>query len=125
MYENVPDNAIELTARGVVQAIEAGEELKQIVGNETILFYVSPFRRSQQTFELISRAFHGSQIKVREDPRIREQEWGNFQDPANMATVLAEREKVGRFFYRFKDGEYVLRYTDYQTLQAIYFDTVR
>jgi broad specificity phosphatase PhoE len=105
IYETIPDNAIALTARGRLQALEAGENLKQIIGDETVLFYVSPFLRSQQTFELLSRAFQGSQIKVREDPRIREQEWGNFQDPSCMASVLEQREKVGRFFYRFKDGE--------------------
>jgi len=42
---------------------------------------------------------------VREDPRIREQEWGNFQDPLKMKSVMNERRKVGSFYYRFPTGE--------------------
>ena len=30
---------------------------------------------------------------------------GNFQDAATRDTVVDERKKIGRFFYRFKDGE--------------------
>ena len=30
---------------------------------------------------------------------------GNFQDLTKRDTVVAERQKIGRFFYRFKDGE--------------------
>src|SRR4051812_38006059 len=32
IYESIPDNAIELTSKGILQAISAGEELKQIIG---------------------------------------------------------------------------------------------
>lgn len=42
---------------------------------------------------------------MREDPRCREQEWGNFQNSHSMGRILAEREVVGRFFYRFENGE--------------------
>ena len=42
---------------------------------------------------------------VREDPRIREQEWGNFQDPSTMQEAMRERRKVGSFYYRFLTGE--------------------
>ena len=104
-YQHIPDNLIQLTARGREQAREVGLQLKQLIGDESVLFYVSPFLRSQQTFHIISEHFRPSQYRVREDPRIREQEWGNSQHPAAMAAVLAERERVGRFFYRFQDGE--------------------
>jgi len=40
-----------------------------------------------------------------EDPRLREQEWGNFQDPSNMDVIMAERRKIGAFYYRFPTGE--------------------
>lgn len=42
--------------------------------------------------------------EIRVDPRVREQEWG-IQDPAQMRTIEMERERVGRFFYRFPNGE--------------------
>ena len=105
-YQYIPDNLIQLTARGREQAAEAGRRLKALVGDESVLFYTSPFLRSQQTFRIISRSFQPHQYRVREDPRIREQEWGNLQQqPAAMSDMLRERERVGRFFYRFKDGE--------------------
>ena len=44
-------------------------------------------------------------IYEKEDPRIREQEWGNFQDPKEMSKVIDERRKIGAFFYRFPTGE--------------------
>lgn len=69
-------------------------------------FYVSTFARSRQTFEQVRHAFHDEQVlHVREDPRIREQEWGNFQDPSTMQEAMRERRKVGSFYYRFLTGE--------------------
>ena len=44
-------------------------------------------------------------LKYREDPRLREQEWGNFQNPAQMDALMAERRKIGAFYYRFPTGE--------------------
>ena len=42
---------------------------------------------------------------VHHDPRIREQEFGNFQNPGLTATVRAEESKVGRFYYRRPNAE--------------------
>jgi hypothetical protein len=77
IYSTVPDHAIGLTENGREQAHHCGEELKAVVGeNETIMCYVSPFRRSKETCDLICKVFSEEKIlKVREDPRIREQEW--------------------------------------------------
>ena len=104
-YQHTPDNLIQLTQHGREQASEAGRRLKELIGCESVLFYVSPFLRSQQTFHILSQHFSPHQFRVREDPRIREQEWGNSQLVANMASVLQERERVGKFFFRFQDGE--------------------
>jgi hypothetical protein len=77
IYSEVPDHAIGLTDIGREQAHHCGDELKKIIGqDESLTFFVSPFRRSKETCELICQAFpDGKIIKVREDPRIREQEW--------------------------------------------------
>jgi len=77
IYSRVPDHAIGLTERGREQARHCGEELKNLIGkDETVICFVSPFRRSKETCDLICNAFPEKQIlKVREDPRIREQEW--------------------------------------------------
>ncbi|CAF3946814.1 unnamed protein product [Rotaria sp. Silwood1] len=107
IYSTIPDHAIGLTEKGQEQARHCGNELKKLIGiNETLICYFSPFRRSKETCELICEAFSEEKIlKVREDPRIREQEWGNFQDLAKREITVAERQKIGRFFYRFGNGE--------------------
>jgi len=107
IYSTVADHAIGLTDKGREQAHRCGEELKKLIGiDDKLVCFVSPFLRSKETCELICQAFPQEKVlKVREDPRIREQEWGNFQDLATRDNTVAERQKIGRFFYRFKDGE--------------------
>ena len=41
----------------------------------------------------------------REDPRLREQEWGNFQNPTEMEEIKKQRRQTGAFYYRFPTGE--------------------
>ena len=107
IYSTVPDHAIGLTETGREEALQCGEKLRKLIGNDdTLICFVSPFRRSKETCDLICQSFPEEKVlKVREDPRIREQEWGNFQDLATRETTVSERQKIGRFFYRFKDGE--------------------
>lgn len=40
----------------------AGVELKKLLAEETVCFYVSPFLRSKQTFDRIRKAFHDEQV---------------------------------------------------------------
>lgn len=40
-----------------------------------------------------------------EEVQLREQDFGNFQDPGGKKKELAERLEFGRFFYRFPNGE--------------------
>lgn len=40
-----------------------------------------------------------------EDPRIREQDFGNYQDPETIRKCKSERHKFGSFYYRFPHGE--------------------
>ena len=42
---------------------------------------------------------------VREEPQLREQDFGNFQDVSGLQREKSERESYGRFFYRFPNGE--------------------
>lgn len=43
--------------------------------------------------------------RYEEDPRLREQERGNFQDLETMKSHEQLRLLVGRFYYRFPEGE--------------------
>jgi len=100
------DHQIELTKNGHEQAVEAGEKLRQLIGKESMYVYMSPYKRSKQTWANIRKAFSSSQILTeREDPRIREQEFGNLADLATQPQAFQERDRLGHFFYRFSCGE--------------------
>ncbi len=47
----------------------------------------------------------GQVERVREDPRLREQEWGHLRAAEVTDAIDAERQAYGTFFYRIPDGE--------------------
>ena len=105
-YLHIPDWKMRLTEEGNRQALAAGKRLKEIIADQTLGFYVSPYNRCKETLEGLCQAFSEEQILYKkEDYRIREQECGYFQAPDRMQKVMAERRKVGAFFYRFPNGE--------------------
>lgn len=104
-FATEPDYTIELTENGIRQAYEVGLKLKELVGNETMYFYVSPFWRTRSTFENIVRSFPRSQFEYSEEPRLREQEWGYLRTYAGLKQLKRERKEYGIFYYRFPGGE--------------------
>lgn len=104
-FATVPDYTIELTENGIQQAVKAGEKLKQVVGEESMYFYVSPFWRTRSTFENIVRAFPRNQFQYNEEPRLREQEWGYLRTHQELQQLLKDRQEYGTFYYRFPGGE--------------------
>lgn len=104
-FATEPDYTIELTDKGIQQAIEAGVKLKQLVGDETLYFYISPFWRTRSTFENIARQFPKSQLRYSEEPRLREQEWGYLRSYDELKKMKKERKEYGVFYYRFPGGE--------------------
>jgi broad specificity phosphatase PhoE len=105
IYNIKPDYTLELTESGKCQAKNAGKELKEIVGNESLFFYVSPLWRTRETFENIAQSFHNSQYQYREEPRLREQEWGHLRSVEESEKINQERDEYGTFYYRIPDGE--------------------
>ena len=105
-YRNKPDHRIELSEKGKAQAQDAGRKLAALLGpDETIYAYVSPYMRGMQTlYELGKTSGVWRMLGVREEPRIREQDFGNLQDES-METLKKQRMRFGRFFFRFRDGE--------------------
>jgi broad specificity phosphatase PhoE len=87
-----------------VQAFEAGKKLKEMIGNDSVRFWVSPYKRTKMTLEEILRSFD-QRVSVREEPRIREQDWGNFQNPELIQQLQKHRKKFGIFYFRFPEGE--------------------
>ncbi|CAI5496450.1 unnamed protein product [Closterium sp. Naga37s-1] len=81
----------------------SGEEEEDDWG---VYFYVSPYLRTLQTLRGIGRAFERRHILgVREEPRLREQDFGNFQVQERMWQSKDMRQRFGRFFYRLPEGE--------------------
>ena len=80
-YVNTADWQIPLTEVGRQQARGAGAELAELLGDESVFFYVSPYRRTLQTLEEIEKSLIPKSIwGIRQEPRIAEQQFGNFQD---------------------------------------------
>lgn len=112
-YTTTPDYKIPLTSLGLSQARIAGSHLHNLLSNHgtcttnwRVYFYVSPYQRTLSTLREIGRSFERERIiGVREECRIREQDFGNFQIEDRMKVIKETRERFGRFFYRFPEGE--------------------
>ena len=71
-----------------------------------MLIYTSPYRRTRETTQQIVSQLDGVEYRVYEEPRLREQDFGNFQfDEEKMAKIWKERALYGHFFYRIPNGE--------------------
>ncbi|XP_030501999.2 phosphoglycerate mutase-like protein AT74H [Cannabis sativa] len=111
VYTRIADPKISLTKKGIAQAEESGIEIRKMIErdgipNWKVYFYVSPYRRTRQTLRGLGRAFDRSRIAgFREEPRLREQDFGNFQDREKMRHEKTLRTLYGRFFFRFPNGE--------------------
>lgn len=111
-YTTTPDHSIQLTPSGIAQARHAGANLHRLVSGQgcspdwRLYFYVSPYARTRSTLREVGRSFSKKRvIGVREESRVREQDFGNFQVQERMKIVKETRERFGRFFYRFPEGE--------------------
>ncbi|KAK7397241.1 hypothetical protein VNO78_18408 [Psophocarpus tetragonolobus] len=110
-YDTTPDPKIQLTQQGISQSRLAGARLRHLLSgdgspNWRVYFYVSPYSRTRSTLREIGRSFSRNRvIGVREECRIREQDFGNFQVQDRMPLIKETRQRFGRFFFRFPDGE--------------------
>ncbi|KAI3455785.1 hypothetical protein Pfo_012448 [Paulownia fortunei] len=112
-YGISPDHSIPLSPQGIEQAKQAGTLIRELLDDNSsancnwkVYIYVSPYERTRSTLREMGRAFPKSKvIGVREECRVREQDFGNFQDSQKMKQLKEIRNKFGRFFYRFPEGE--------------------
>lgn len=109
-YSTTPDYRIPLTPLGVQQARAAGRNVSDLLssssGDWKVYFYVSPYERTRATLRELGRAFPRRRVVgVREECRIREQDFGNFQVEERMRAIKETRQRFGRFFFRFPEGE--------------------
>ncbi|ODV79397.1 phosphoglycerate mutase-like protein [Suhomyces tanzawaensis NRRL Y-17324] len=113
-----PNHNVALTQQGQAQATDAGLVLKQFFEqpcfkdskkSKTVLFYTSPYLRARQTCHNIVNGIKDVpdiDYSIYEEPRMREQDFGNFQStPEAMEKIWEERAHYGHFFYRIPHGE--------------------
>ncbi|KAI1275806.1 histidine phosphatase superfamily [Xylaria sp. FL0933] len=117
IHQTIPDHRVKLTSDGWAQARDAGRRLRAMLRpDDTLQFYTSPYRRTRETTEGILETltsddpdpspFKRASMKVYEEPRLREQDFGNFQPCSDeMERMWQERADYGHFFYRIPNGE--------------------
>lgn len=117
IHQTVPDHRVKLTPEGHKQSQEAGSKLRELLRpDDTLHFFTSPYRRTRETTEGLLNSltsdspspspFPRHTVKVYEEPRLREQDFGNFQPcSAEMERMWLERADYGHFFYRIPNGE--------------------
>jgi len=104
IYKTKPDYALNLTPNGHKQATDAGIKLQSLIKRESVSCYVSPFYRTRQTYGNIVPFLNIKEM--REDPRLREQEWcGKLRVNGYDYNTEEERDAFGHFYYRFHGGE--------------------
>lgn len=100
-----PDYALWLTDLGKSQAVQAGMQIRDIVGDSKTMFYVSSYRRTRETFAGITQSFDKDKVAYRDEPRLREQEWNRRFNSETYRDETKERDAYGHFYYRFMGGE--------------------
>jgi len=100
------DHSIELTQLGWKQAYEGGRRIGSQYLLSNCLIYCSPYTRTRQTLDGLLQGANLSResVHVREDPRLREVEFG-YEEGASLEQQERIREKHGWFYYRFRGGE--------------------
>lgn len=106
IHATVPDWKLELTDKGREQAARAGLDLSAALAGAPLGVYVSPFRRTMDTWGGMGIP-HEQAAFVKQDPRLREQEWGGLRsyEDRTWEDIEGERDAYGPFFFRFLAGE--------------------
>jgi len=104
-YAITPDHSLNLTSEGIEQALDAGLQLKDLIGDESVRVYLSPYTRTRQTYQQISQSIAANVDRVLEDPRLREQDWGHLRPSDQNEDITRERDNFSTFYYRIPDGE--------------------
>ncbi|GFP88812.1 phosphoglycerate mutase-like protein at74h [Phtheirospermum japonicum] len=111
VLEYVPDYKIKLSKKGGHQARTTGSTIRDIVSGKSenwkVVFYVSPSSRTRETVEeIVGSTFPKDRVVgVREECRLREQHFGNFQEVEERRKIKRTRNRYGKFFYRVPGGE--------------------
>src|SRR5215204_3031123 len=104
-YRTIPDYALNLTPKGIEQSQRAGHAIQEVIGEESLYVYLSPYFRTRQTFQNLRAVFEPNIAEISEDPRIRELDWGHLRHPNENEEISKQRDNFSTFYYRIPDGE--------------------
>ena len=99
----LPEMRRPLTAIGRKQSLSAGVHLRELIGGESVRFYVSPYLTARQSFEFLGGSFDISKCHYVDEPRIRNQDFGEHA-PERMLE-LRKQSQTNPFYFRYPDGE--------------------
>ncbi len=103
IYETVPDHALHLTPLGREQACAAGALVRPLIAGGSTHVYASPYVRARETLAQMDLGVPLDDVRI--EPRLREQDWANFQDREDVRRQKELRNEFGHFYYRFTHGE--------------------
>eukprot|EP00256_Glycine_max_P069207 XP_025983802.1 PTI1-like tyrosine-protein kinase 2 [Glycine max] len=104
MYTTIPDHNIQSTAQGMTQALRAEKHLRRVISSYgcspdwRVQFYVSPYARTRSTLCKLRHCFLKKRIiGVREESRVREHDFENYQ--------VEERMKYQAMLWMIRRGD--------------------
>ena len=111
VYYTTPDSKITLTEKGKEQALDAGARicsLSKLLDGQNTWFHVcySPYERAKETKDILVDFMLSDRKLItfqREDPRLREREWGKLRDLND--THKGNKDHFFDFFYKPDGGE--------------------
>ena len=75
-YSRTQDYKLNLTETGREEAKNAGRKISDLIGKEGLYVYVSPYFRTRQTYDEISKSVSHNVTQTTEDPRSEERRVG-------------------------------------------------
>lgn len=108
IFAHTRDHEVPLTEKGRAQALQAGHYVleEMAFGDGRLQVYLSPYRRTRETFAYFLRGMNlPLDVTVREDLRLREQDFGRHYTPQDANIERSRRDDYGKLLYRMFRGE--------------------
>lgn len=103
VYMRTPDHKIVLTDLGTQQSIDMGKKLKTIVKDDELDVFLSPFKRTRETWKGIKKGLGRNNLNVNMEPRIIEQKIPVFKGSNHRSESFKKQKEYSKFFFDF-DG---------------------
>jgi broad specificity phosphatase PhoE len=105
VYTLKKDQDIELTDVGRAQAEAVGKELNKKFEYNRADFFISPYKRVVDTFDIIRAQARDYSIFSTQSPLLREQEHPIYTSQEEMDVLKRERAAFSQFYYRYPNAE--------------------